>query len=341
MKTNACKAVNKGLALGLFCHLFAFAAIALPGTAHGQEGYKWFMTGELYDGATWIRGRGDNWSCVSFLVRGTERALLIDTGIGVGSIKEVALDLAAGLPLVVVNSHGHTDHVGGNSEFERVYIHPLDMEIAYRQSTVRSRQNYYEFFLDPDKKDDMAVLARVSSVLEELPDRPYYGVPVVDGDAFDLGGGRIIEVIHVPGHTPGGIALLDVKGRVAFVGDILFDGAAQLQFDYGATIEEFRDGLINLKSHSHRFDYMVWGHTMGERIPPKNIDDAIALCTAVMEGTDDAVFVGPWFVARPWEYKGINFRYNKERIFKTDSTSPPKMIGKEATMPFGWFHDVD
>lgn len=121
-----------------------------------------------------------------FLLAGREKALLVDTGMTLQGVKALAEQLT-GLPVELINTHGDLDHIGANGEFERVYLHPEEEE------------NYRT--------------AGGSGAL----------VPVANGDVIDLGG-RPIEIIHLPGHTPGSIGLLDRNAGVLISGDPIQDG---------------------------------------------------------------------------------------------------------------------
>jgi len=130
---------------------------------------------------------------ISFLILGERRALMFDTGLGIGDIKRVVLKLTS-LPIVVLNSHTHNDHVGDNWEFSEIYGMDTDFtRINAKGSSV----------------DAQAELAS-GSICGQLPagfdaksyaTRPFHiNRWIHDGDTVDLGG-RLLEVISTPGHT--------------------------------------------------------------------------------------------------------------------------------------------
>ena len=157
----------------------------------------------------------------SYLIVGRQRAVLIDTGYGLGDLK-AAVESLTSLPLIIVNTHGHCDHVGGNARFDvPCFIHPRDMELARRhtapalrrENALRlSRSRNYEtgevFDALPEGFDIDAYAALGTGKLESAR----------EGMRFDLGGAEL-ELIETPGHTAGGLSVLWRDKKLLFVGD--------------------------------------------------------------------------------------------------------------------------
>jgi glyoxylase-like metal-dependent hydrolase (beta-lactamase superfamily II) len=153
---------------------------------------------------------------ISFLIVGNQRAALFDTGLGIGDIKKVVRSLTP-LPIVVINSHTHNDHVGDNWQFNDIYA----MDSNFTRINARG-----------SRADAQAELAP-GNICGELPagfDRKTYQTRpfhithwIHDGDTVDLGG-RALRVIATPGHTPDAIALLDEKNGLLFTGDSYYAG---------------------------------------------------------------------------------------------------------------------
>lgn len=151
---------------------------------------------------------------ISYLILGTNRALLFDTGMGISDMKKLTSELTR-LPVVVLNSHTHDDHVGGNWEFQNIY--GLDTDFT-RSNAKGSRQ------------DAQAEIA-AGEICGKLPagfDRKAYETKpwtittyIHDGDRLDLGE-RSLQVIATPGHTPDAICLLDRKNGLLFTGDTYY-----------------------------------------------------------------------------------------------------------------------
>jgi glyoxylase-like metal-dependent hydrolase (beta-lactamase superfamily II) len=153
---------------------------------------------------------------ISYLVVGNKRALLFDTGMGISDIKKTAQELTT-LPIVVLNSHTHNDHVGGNWEFEAVY----DMDTDFTRTNAAGSREAAQAELTP------------GSICGELPKgfdgKAYATKPwritryLHSGDEIDLGS-RTLEVIATPGHTPDSICLLDSANGLLFTGDTYYPG---------------------------------------------------------------------------------------------------------------------
>ena len=160
---------------------------------------------------------------LSWLILGEERALLFDTGMGLAPIRPVVEELT-GLPVVVLNSHTHYDHMGGNAEFETILA--LDSDYG--------RHNAGGW----DHAAVVGELAPTAFCAERLPGfdaahyriRPFRATGIVaDGHVIDLGGRRL-EVLGLPGHSPDSIGLIDRSGGLLWTGDTFYEGQIWLYF---------------------------------------------------------------------------------------------------------------
>ena len=192
----------------------------------------------------------------SFLIIGSTRAVLFDSGLGVAHIDRVVAKLTS-LPVIVINSHTHFDHVGGNRGFTDV----RNLDDPYSAASARgevgkSLAAYAANTLDED------------SVCGPLPagvTGREYAIPtwhlaahVRDGEQLDLGG-RVVEVLRTPGHTPDSLCLLERTGGLLFTGDTYYSGDIYLWApetsvaDYTASIDRLvglgNDVKILLTAH--------------------------------------------------------------------------------------------
>ena len=181
-----------------------------------------------------VQFRKDTWEidefdqASMFLLIGTEKAMLIDLGMGIGDLRG-AVEMLTDKPLIVVITHNHPDHTGNIRQFDEVWMNPADGAFAMpwsdelRRKDIRNvclRQHanignglysaYPLYGFDPDR--DLAP--------EDGEKMPVIR-PLEDGMTFDLGGGRVVTAYKCPGHTPGQMMLLDRATRCLFCGDAL------------------------------------------------------------------------------------------------------------------------
>ncbi|HWB57765.1 MAG TPA: MBL fold metallo-hydrolase [Gaiellaceae bacterium] len=204
----------------------------------------WFTTREVVRGV-WLLAEPGH--VCTWLVEGRDRAVLLDTGMGFLPIRPLAESLTT-RPVGVVNTHYHFDHVGGNREFDEIAIHEIGAPLIAEQLPRARLEAYLDFcarrldvlerFAELDA-EYFGVL-NADSVPRPFPadfDPAAWAIPpsratstLVDGDRIDLGG-RVLTVLHTPGHSPDGICLLEEREGVLFGADTINAGAIYAQFD--------------------------------------------------------------------------------------------------------------
>ncbi len=199
-----------------------------------------------------------------WLVEGTERDMLIDSGMGVAPLRPFVDGLRReGKPLVHVLSHAHIDHMGGSWEFDARLIHPAEAEdlAAGDPAQTLMREEIPERLLRIFEESGYPPLPPL--LIDALPhagyDVPAYelkGAPATglleEGNRVDLGD-RAFTVLHLPGHSDGGIGLLDEKDGAFFTGDAVYDGPL-IVFDarvYAGTLRRLRDIPFRLAHAGH------------------------------------------------------------------------------------------
>jgi glyoxylase-like metal-dependent hydrolase (beta-lactamase superfamily II) len=177
----------------------------------------WFEVWEAGDGVLAIYEPKQWQEVISYLVLGDERALLFDTGMGIAPISEVVAQLTD-LPVTVVNSHSHLDYVGGNAEFESVV--GMDTDFTRERSGGLANERV---------RGEVAPDALCGPLPEGVTADSYVTRPwtitqvATDGHTIDLGG-RALEILQIPGHTPDAIALLDAEAGYLWTGDSFYEG---------------------------------------------------------------------------------------------------------------------
>jgi glyoxylase-like metal-dependent hydrolase (beta-lactamase superfamily II) len=179
----------------------------------------WYRVETVGDGVTAIGEPHilEFYRCNMWHVRGRGRDMLIDSGMGVVPLKR-HVELLRERPCLAVASHTHFDHIGSHHEFADRLIHAAEAGLL----------------AGPTRRNTLADPYVTDDIFTALPPEPYdsasYGVApapatrlLAHGDVVDLGD-RHFEVLHTPGHSPGGIALYERATRILFSGDILYDG---------------------------------------------------------------------------------------------------------------------
>ena len=262
-----------------------------------------------------------------YLVEGRDRALLIDTMYGYGSLRSFCETLTD-KPIELVLTHFHLDHVAGNPEFERCWMHHRDIAYYYD-----SRLASQEKMLDHVREEAFPELRDQVELSDMVEYRPIPAYPLYDGDLLDLGD-RKIEVVYVGGHSAGSVAFIDKKRRIAYTGDCC-NSNTLLGFGNSLPIEEYLRNLLHFKHYQKDFDIMYGGHQV---LPPSVIDEGIELCGRVIAGTDDreeregmfgrkAIYGakhGESLIERA-DGKRFNMSYNPDRILSEEKKA--RVIG--------------
>ncbi len=203
-----------------------------------------------------LGGMGDVWT---YVVIGPEKAMLIDTGYGVGDLKGLANELTGHMPLIVVNTHAHGDHASGNCQFDRVYCH----EYSVPQLEKMRNPHIWDHLFDEHGKPIWTEFDRNDIV----PFHEYEIVGCPDGYIFSLGGDHEVELIWTAGHMAGHCMFLDKKDRLLFAGDDVISmrisiGGPRADDPYGqyATVTAYRDQMAKLAARLDEFDYVFPGH---------------------------------------------------------------------------------
>ncbi len=175
---------------------------------------SWFEVYEVTSGVFAIYEPHQYEETISYLILGDKRALLFDTGMGIGDLKQVTAELTR-LPIVVVNSHTHNDHVGDNWQFKSIYGMNSDFT---RKNARGSRQDAQAEIAAGNICGELPQGFKAKAYATRAWKITHY---ILDGDHIALGG-RVLEVIATPGHTPDAICLLDRAHGLLFSGDTYY-----------------------------------------------------------------------------------------------------------------------
>ena len=200
----------------------------------------WYRVERLSDGVSLIDEPFIQpfYRCNCWHVRGRDRDMLVDSGMGVVSLRDW-VPLVTERALTAVASHTHFDHIGCHHEFPDRCVHTAEAEIL----------------ANPTGPATMADVYVTDAIFDRLPPAPYQSATYAvkrapatrllnDGDVIDLGD-RHFEVIHTPGHSPGGIALWEAATGVLFSGDIVYDGQL-IEETYHSNAADYYRSMVRL-----------------------------------------------------------------------------------------------
>lgn len=187
---------------------------------------------------------------IGYLIVGNRRAIEFDTGMGIGDIKKVIEELTQ-LPVTVLNSHTHGDHVGGNWEFDDVE----GMDTEYTRTHAKG-SNGVQAEIAPGK---ICGALPAGFDARTYATRPWKIAAFIhDGSRFDLGG-RTIEVLATPGHTPDSISLMDRKNGLLFTGDTFYPGTIYL-FGPGTDLDAYAASVHRLAALAPQLKLVMGAH---------------------------------------------------------------------------------
>ena len=180
----------------------------------------WYQSHGVGDDVTWIFEPHikEYYRCNVWHVRGRDRDLLVDSGMGVVSLRE-QIPLLSGRPILAVASHTHFDHIGTHHEFAERAVHPDEAEILAHPTRANTVADHYvtgdDIFtqLPPGDWEPLRYEVAAAPATQLLP----------EGSVVDIGD-RSFEVLHLPGHSPGSIALHERAAEILFAGDVVYDG---------------------------------------------------------------------------------------------------------------------
>ena len=234
-----------------------------------------------------------------YLVTGEKKACLIDTAYGLTNLRELVSSYTD-LPVTVVNTHGHIDHVLGNHWFDNARLNSADKymydEITMQFSFMINEPWVMDFYGDFVKEID--------------PENVHFPEPVniSEGDIIDLGG-RTIEVYEVPGHTKGSIVLIDRSDKICYSGDSIIE-QLWLFLEESESLETYLNSLKRIREvlRDAGVEKIYSGHFSYEPIPVSMVDTMIEAMELIiarkLEGVEVENHAG----------KGIEYSYNGWKV---------------------------
>lgn len=237
----------------------------------------WFEVQRFPHTITMIREPHHSEDVKSYLIEGERDVAVIDAGLGVADFAALVADLSSLHPRLL-QTHAHWDHIGASHRFDDVLVHPS--EAAALRSGVTPGRFHDVFWRDSFDHSQVPAGFDTSS---GMPGVDPTG-PLEDGDRIELGG-RELEVLHTPGHSPGGVSFLDRQGRALFCGDLLYLGRMYVFFA-NSDPAAFRESLRRVTDLISEMDAIYPSHGSS----PLSPEDVLTIRAAYEEVWDGRPF---------------------------------------------------
>lgn len=213
----------------------------------------WFEVYKIQPGVYAIYEPHESEEVISYLIVGHKQALLFDTGMGIAKIRKVVTQLTS-RPIVVLNSHTHDDHVGGNWQFPFVY--GIDTDFT-RTNAKGSREDAQAEITPGEICGDLPKNFNAKA----YQTKPWHiSMFVNDGFKINLGG-RTLEIIATPGHTPDAISLLDRENGLLFTGDTYYPAPIWL-FRPETDLAAYRKSIVRLAELAPQINMVLGAHNI-------------------------------------------------------------------------------
>lgn len=256
----------------------------------------------LYEGAYSLKDKGPAGPVSMFLLVGTEKALLIDSGYGLLDLPALIREVTE-KPVILVNTHGHLDHANGSWQFEIAYLRSEDMEVYQKHASADFLKDSFSGKVDAERLNAMTAAS------------PAKLLPLDDINYFDLGE-RNVTVIHMPGHTRGSVCLLDEANHAAFTGDNLCR-SIWLSLPESLSVAEYRNVLERMLGIMQSQD-IIWNYAAHNPRKARIQDDIrrfLICCDAILTGSKKPRFMNAGVTSGHFVGKaGRYILYSKEQL---------------------------
>lgn len=249
-----------------------------------------FLVKEIYKDTYCIVDNAMGGHVNMYLLVGTEKALLIDSGYGDPKLLEVIRSVAE-KEVICACTHGHIDHALGAYLFDNAYVHSADMA-QYREHC--QKEKILDCGLEgigakPKKYLKLSGYQEHVQMLSQINRKPL--LPLEEIQAFDLGG-RTVHWVEVPGHTPGSVAFVDEENKVAFDGDAAPNGL-WLFMPEASSVEVFLDSVVRYETFLKEKGILrrYGGHSSAP-VPTSQLQTLQRICVKILDAKKKGKKVG-------------------------------------------------
>ena len=223
---------------------------------------EWFEVYKITPEVYALYEDGQFQEVISYLILGDNKAALIDTGYGMGDIKSLVEELTD-LPIIVVTTHTHVDHIGQHNEFSDIAVYD---HLFSRENAAKGREQ-------KGMGDALGPGMYWKKLPEGLTPENYHIPPfkvtrwLKDGDKIDLGN-KELEIIHTPGHSPDSVCILDKDSKLFWTGDTFYNAPLYV-YSSTTNLDDFINSYRKMNELSDHYDYLMPSHN--ETYIPKEI----------------------------------------------------------------------
>lgn len=213
-----------------------------------------------------------------YLLLGEEDAILVDTGNGLSNLP-AGINKVTDHPVTVINTHGHYDHTRGNHYFDKVYMSEKDNEVYATYNKIETVNKLMRETPLPIQ----ILLSEETKTINSTPIKwDVLSLPQSGEFKFK---GRNLEIIELPGHTPGSIGLIDDKTKSLFVGDALTHSGYLLGLDESLSPEIQKESLLKIKElfESGRITAAFGGH-VNTPLTIENVETGLTIVDKIISG---------------------------------------------------------
>jgi len=236
------------------------------------------------DSSTWLfEERALGTPVYMYLLLGSERALLIDTGYGFTDVP-AAIRQITSLPVSVINTHAHFDHMHGNHLYDSAMVSALDEECFRRHNDSGAITELFHQVLSTAGIPRF-LFPLLNGVLKPIAQcHPSRHEPLPESGILDLGG-RKIRILETPGHTAGSICLLDENTKRLFSGDTCCEEGVLLNFPESTGVTRYREGLLALRQLAEQGEITeIYPSHQTTPMPVSILSSYIAACDRLLSG---------------------------------------------------------
>ncbi len=241
---------------------------------------------------------------LSYLILGSNKAALVDTGLGIGNIREY-VEALTNLPIIVILTHAHIDHSAGSFYFDQVYLTTEDaklLDLEFNNNQCNEMKNALIQFARATNRQ----LGEIDIKEIVIPYNRKFNV-LLDGDVFDLGN-ISLEVLACPGHTKGSVMILIKELRTIIFGDACCP-YTWVHLPESTSVVDYRDSLLRIKSRESDYDRVLLSHRPNDT-KKEILDEIIHICEEVLDGRSDKI---------PFEFNGYYQSYIAKKVNEEDA----------------------